>query len=796
MGPYRLATNRLVNGLPCWKHVVTNKIMFSGSDGFWYIACDDNVLARNCGLLRSMHPHGSCNPSQVPAWGCAAPGTMHGRRCAQCGASEMLETVPDGVVEYSLEDISVEPIGEVLEAMDVYDAGNRIGALRDAWFENAVLLETMFSDESVDEEDPYLRMFFQQFGGRRERPRSKSQEMLEPAGKFEVGDKVYARVADGLRETFGNRSQNSLGITCERQWYPATICELLPGDRFRISWDEGDLDDCIKGVRELTRANYDIRSGAEDFIRNYGHRPNITFHQLVEVLLLFGISISGLQAYVSFMEKEPPQYFLGGGAALLSTVNILLCAFISWFVLPAAFRCLGACAPSLAKSVRRLFLVVFVDPYEQHELREMQGRAEQCVIVVCAGVFLTFAAITLATREVGVLAFGSMASRSLLQFVNCIDAETGGIQQMRKRHFFATAEKLRQNLSIDLSAAELKFQLIDFFDQEPRNQVLRISKELFVLLAAGTRVENADSCRLRYLIVQEGFVEMSHPPYPMPALYRRHRDITIDLFDRTTSVPGIDMSKERWHIQGEKLPWHLAMIQQDVANAEPVLWSMGYPFGNGLFSWAPGATGAWAAPEAGSSKDLYELTAELAARKVRLSQALLEVQDHMKIEEAEVSVSLLIEARADVNFSTAELSGFTALHGALQDGNIGIAQILVECGANTQALYHPPQGEPFTPLAWAHRHAQRSINDKSSERREFGERLLQVVSDHEALFGGRPRDELASVSEPAPDFRRALTHRRLKNASQRKRKSIVTPAVVKESGVRIVALSSFSSDVE
>ena len=73
----------------------------------------------------------------------------------------------------------------------------------------------------------------------------------------------------------------------------------------------------------------------------------------------------------------------------------------------------------------------------------------------------------------------------------------------RNQVLIAVAEKIRMQLPVDISAAQLRQEMLLVLHHPTSHGTLQASKDLLLILVVGMQVENPDSRRLKELVMPE-----------------------------------------------------------------------------------------------------------------------------------------------------------------------------------------------------------------------------------------------------------------------------------------------------
>eukprot|EP00811_Abedinium_folium_P033202 NODE_6185_length_1697_cov_8.123567.p1 GENE.NODE_6185_length_1697_cov_8.123567~~NODE_6185_length_1697_cov_8.123567.p1 ORF type:complete len:483 (-),score=123.17 NODE_6185_length_1697_cov_8.123567:247-1629(-) len=407
---------------------------------------------------------------------------------------------------------------------------------------------------------------------------------------------------------------------------------------------------------------------------------------------------ASVQFYARFLLHKPPLVLQGPGPLVLTGLTFLASAFTYFIGCRLVYNTVYALSPQKAKSMRQTLIVAGLDPLADGPLHGLHGFTQDVAVVCYCTLLGVFAIITVLTGNVGVFAFAGGAARAFLKCMEIALGEMTGTHSLRRAELGQIAERLRQNLHINISSESLSRELDGFLAQPSKNAIVQISNELFILLAAGTRLKAADSNRMRYVIVTNGFVQMTPSTVENTEKVKCRRDLIIDLFTEEVKVAGLGSTHVRWFMMGKKVAWHLALSGERVQKDEYKLVHDGMPQGAGCFSWASSKSG-WAFEEAFDPEDLTNFLKELKYEDVRLAQALHRVQDLEDEEDVLRFAQRLVNKGAIVDWVINE-SGWTPLHASLYNGYTKVAKMLVRAGADMNLTAHSPDGW-LTPLEYA-----------------------------------------------------------------------------------------------
>jgi len=413
--------------------------------------------------------------------------------------------------------------------------------------------------------------------------------------------------------------------------------------------------------------------------------------------------VLGMGAYAALL-LQPPAWLkawaagssliVPGFVALLTLVLMLLSVATFTVVAPVAYGYLVRVQPCAAKVVRQKLLTTMIDPLCRGPLHALTGKTEDMAIACYAGLLLSFGALTVMLRDVGILAFGSLAASRFLNGINSVASEPAGIHTLRKRGLMRKAETIRQRLHVNMEALELRNQLEDFLSSSPEDGVQTITVELLVVLAAGFCGGCADSMRLRHLVIKRGYTRLRYMIGLCAQTLGRH-DLTVDLFERKAVANKCDLTKEPWFAHGQKCPWQLALEENHVGRMHNELVRMGVFAGDGAFTWVPAAGGVWWTVDADDKAGVVALLGSLEEQEARLNNALYYTPDlDIPAEDRAQAVRRLVKAGADVNYGPPALNGWTVLHGTVVGSDaLQVAEALLDAGADPGACWNG-----FTPL--------------------------------------------------------------------------------------------------
>ena len=261
-GPYSLRRDR-INGMPVWEHKTMKRLIRSYGDGTWAITIDSDKAQieskRACFAFSEGH---------------------NGRRPDQVADTWHFWNVERHA--FDSQRIQVRVLETPLDAIDVFEAGNRIGALKDIALEDNPKLSDYLNDAVVDSELPIRSVFNPPVHY------SAIQASQQKHG-FNVGDRVLARAGP---ELLARKYESRLS----REWYPAEIVGCNGDGQYKITWDSGDYVDLIKQTAdmkhvELTGAGMD---GTQLFLHEHGHGRGLTAGQKGLLAVIVSSTFAGI----------------------------------------------------------------------------------------------------------------------------------------------------------------------------------------------------------------------------------------------------------------------------------------------------------------------------------------------------------------------------------------------------------------------------------------------------------------------------------------------------------------------
>mmetsp|Transcript_1488 Transcript_1488/g.2531 ORF Transcript_1488/g.2531 Transcript_1488/m.2531 type:complete len:1262 (+) Transcript_1488:71-3856(+) len=610
------------------------------------------------------------------------------------------------------------------EPISVFEAARRVGQFFDMLQSDIPKLLKVFTAQ-LPQAHPLRGLFKPLPWTQGDSPKSITMtgEVQKNGPKYAAGDKVYAefaykttRATDENLERLGTKAPDKRWRLCEIVSYSETSstytlkCEDLKHEQSEdLNRPEEDLKPA--GSHEKGSIMHDIllKVGSSNISKYNGG--------LLAVLTICSTVL--LQVYATFLLQEDcdPKAtpvdckmfdtLKVGGALGVGAFCVAVALMLIQFGLPWMYKLLmHFCGVPFAKFARQSLLTHVSDPVVAHLLSSTSGGVSMMLFAVYTGLLAAFGIFSGILVDTGIFAFGSLAANKFLFAANLL-GDSGSVVSLRKQEILAVAELLRTKLPVNISRAELRHEMMALMNHETTVGSISLSKELLLIIACGMQVSEADSKRLRQVLVEGIYIsnhlDLSGSPIDPKAMTRR--GMVIDLFKDEVRVPHVMLHPEveRWLQQGSKMPWHLCVNITDVGAVALELRQQGLKAGVGCFTWRCTGSLEWASNEARDPTFHAEVAkayiAEFSARNEALwvlagegdTNACKELLDAGALAPALVKLAyegheevaqLLLERRAEVNAARAD--GITAAHFAAQRGHVGVMKLLLEHRADTE----------------------------------------------------------------------------------------------------------------
>mmetsp|Transcript_55944 Transcript_55944/g.105402 ORF Transcript_55944/g.105402 Transcript_55944/m.105402 type:complete len:1237 (-) Transcript_55944:340-4050(-) len=618
------------------------------------------------------------------------------------------------------------------EPISVFEAARRVGQFFDMLQSDIPKLLKVFTAQ-LPQAHP-LRGLFKPFPWTQgDSPKSITMtgEVQKNGPKYAAGDKVYAEFAYKITPIFDACLQ-SLGTKApDKRW---RLCEIVSYSETSSTYTLKCEDLKHEQGEDLNRPEEDLKpAGSHEkgsivqYILLTVGPSNISKYKGGLLVVLTICSTILLQVYATFLLQEdcdPKATPLDckmldtlkvGGALGVGAACVAVALMLIQFGLPWMYQLLmHFCGDAFAKIVRQFLLTHVSDPVVAHLLSSTSGGVSMMFFAVYTGLLAAFGIFSGVLVDTGIFAFGSLAANKFLFAANLL-GDSGSVVSLRKQEILAVAELLRTKLPVKISRAELRYEMMALMNHETTVGSISLSKELLLIIACGMQVSEADSKRLRHILVEGIYIsnhlDLSGSLSPPQAMERR--GMVMDLFKDEVRAPNVMLHPEveRWLQQGSKMPWHLCASQEDYGAIALELQQQGLKAGVGCFTWRCTSSLEWASNEATDPAIHAEVAKacieEQSARNEALwclaskgdtnackalldagadpsyiNKALSPVLVKLAFQGHEDVAQLLLERRAEVN--AANKNGVTAAYYAAQEGYVGVIKLLLEHRADTE----------------------------------------------------------------------------------------------------------------
>lgn len=254
----------------------------------------------------------------------------------------------------------------------------------------------------------------------------------------------------------------------------------------------------------------------------------------------------------------------------------------------------------------------------------MYGLLESILICSYVSSLITFLICGYLFQDVKIMPFVVLVWNYAFPTMDSLSGEDWSLHHIRKLNLVDTMSKRLQLMQIDLKPFDLLNELNVFLDYPRDVDTMQVSLEFLVLFSSAIHMPTdaaPDSLRLRRVLVRGAYAECYDVVLESHRELKQRHDVVVDLFagnvQQQCHVSGIDPRTDRWHHEGSKIAWHLAIRHSIVGEIEHALWEHGLPVGAGCFSWSCNKGSEWAKAE---SEDLARIRAKAVRVRFKLHE--------------------------------------------------------------------------------------------------------------------------------------------------------------------------------